>query len=407
MQAKQLVWGMAAVVCAAGITLGLAACSAKKQDASGTGAGASGADAGPGGLGTAASSGAGSSGGKGGLLVADEACGIGNAWAQLSPLNMFVMFDRSGSMEKDNKWSNATAALTSFFENPAAAELRVALRFFPHQEPTPGCTKDACDAVACSQPLVDLGPLTAASAPTDVQEGALVTAIKGSAPGGEGDGTPIFAALDGALRWASAFKSAHIDEKTVVVFVTDGKPNGCDEDFDHISALAADALASPGVTTYAIGLAGSSEAQMDQLAGAGGSMQGIFIDQSATAERELLSALDRIRGANLSCDFSFPEPISADRPIDPDVISVSFINGPGTAPVMLDRVTQQSGCGASNAWYYDVPQKPTRIFLCPTACDAVRAEQNAGLQILLGCATGTGRPLYCRDHPDDPSCSVQ
>ena len=147
---------------------------------------------------------------------------------------------------------------------------------------------------------------------------------------------------------------------------------------------------------------------MDQLAGAGGSMQGIFIDQSATAERELLSALDRIRGANLSCDFSFPEPIRADRPIDPNVISVTFIEGNGGTRVTLDKVTRESGCGTSNAWYYDNPKNPTRIYLCPTACDAVRSEDNAGLQILLGCAaTGTGRPLDCMDHPDDPACSVQ
>jgi hypothetical protein len=142
------------------------------------------------------------------------ACGIGMVSAQLAPVNMFVMFDRSGSMEEEDKWSNATAALAAFFQNPGAAGLRVALRFFPHDEPAAGCTDDGCDANACSQPLVDLAALAAAPAPSDVHEGRLVAAIGASAPGngggggnrnsngGGGGGTPIYAALEGALSWS-------------------------------------------------------------------------------------------------------------------------------------------------------------------------------------------------------------
>src|SRR5262245_28487319 len=45
-------------------------------------------------------------------LDMDNACGVGTAMAELTPVNMFVMFDRSKSMNDNDKWINATAALS-------------------------------------------------------------------------------------------------------------------------------------------------------------------------------------------------------------------------------------------------------------------------------------------------------
>jgi hypothetical protein len=344
--------------------------------------------------------------GSAGGLTPETACGIGNAMAQLAPVNMLLMFDRSGSMEDDDKWTNASAALTAFIADPAAADLGVALRFFPHDEPASGCNNDDCDADACSNPLVDLARLSVEQAPADAHEDALLRAIRDSAPGGEGQGTPMYAALDGALRWATDFDASHPDDKTVVVFVTDGKPNGCDEDIDHISGLAADALAQSELLTYAIGLQGSSEAQMDQLASAGGTQQGIFIGGRASAEAELLDALTGIRGENLACDFPFPAPADPSEPIDPSHVSVNFYYPDARPPLILAAVERERACGDATGWYYDDPQDPTRIFLCPHACESVRSVANAGLQILIGCAEGGGTPLNCADNPDDPACVV-
>ncbi len=325
-------------------------------------------------------------------LSEDNACGQGMAEAKLKPVNMLVMFDRSGSMNNNNKWTNASAALTAFFQDPNAAGLRVALRFFPHDNPASGCSggnNGACDANACSQPLVPIGELTADPAPTDTQEGALVTAVMNSAPGGGGgggSGTPTYAALDGALRWATSYQPMHPDETTVVVFVTDGMPNGCDENFDDISQLAADALANTGVATYAIGLEGSSTDQMNQLAQAGGTMQAIFIDTSASAEQELVDALNAIRGQALSCDFPMPQASDPGMMIDPAKVNVTFTPSTGMAGT-LGQVSDESACGTTNSWYYDMPSAPTRITLCPAACDLVRSDPNAKLEILLGCQT--------------------
>jgi hypothetical protein len=387
-----------------GLSINLVACS---PDSDGSSRGTFKVDAGPGigglagfdGRAPAAVSGSSAATGTNPPLDPLHACATGMLGANLAPVNMFVMFDRSGSMDDDDKWPNATAALVAFFENPGSAGLRVALRFFPHDQPAVGCTEDGCDADACSRPLVELAALTADRASADAQEQKLVDAIAASAPGNGGGqggrdnggnngggGTPIYPALQGALKWSTSHKARYPDEKTVVVFVTDGEPNGCEEDFDAISELAADALASNGITTYAIGLAGSSEAQMDQLAQAGGTQQGIFIDNSAGAQQELLAALNAIRGMTLSCDFAVPMPAQTGAVIDPKKINITYSPATGSA-MTLGQVPSAADCAAAAGWHYDNAAAPTRVFLCPSACDLVRRDQNARLQILLGCAT--------------------
>jgi hypothetical protein len=117
-----------------------------------------------------------------GALNEGNACGMGTAQAELTQVNMLVMFDRSGSMLDDDKWDNATAALTTFFEDEGTDGLKVALRFFPHDEPQEGCTEDGCNAEACAEPLVAIGELTADPAPADAHEAAVVSAIESSPP---------------------------------------------------------------------------------------------------------------------------------------------------------------------------------------------------------------------------------
>jgi hypothetical protein len=371
------------------------------NEGAGSAAGASGGTAGANG-----SAGAGSGAGFGAAgLGAGEVCGTGTASAALQPVDMLVMFDRSRSMLENDKWPQAASALTAFFEDPEAAGLSVALRFFPHDSPAAGCTENGCDPVACSQVLVDIAPLLAETAPSDAHEAALVAAVVAADPGAGGDrrggGTPMHAALDGALRWATAHQAAEPDEDTILVFVTDGEPNGCNEDFDDIAGLAATALAGSGVRTYAIGLEGSAQAQMDQLAAAGGTTSGIFIGTSDNAEQELLDALAKIRGETLSCDFAMPKPVDPTKPIDPATINVTFTPGTGSA-VTFAQVAAESGCGTTKSWYYDDPTSPTRIHLCPSTCNTVLADPDAKLEILLGCATVCGLDSDCGNVPPPP-----
>jgi hypothetical protein len=391
------------------------ACSSGRCVAGGTGIGGTSGTAGSGGSGTSiiVTPTGGSSGTDGGGPSPDAACGADIQQAMLVPVNMFVMFDRSGSMNDEadettgaSRWDLASAALTMFFQDPTASGLGVALRFFPHDSPAAGCTggdNGVCDAVACSQPLVPLmapatialPTLSAEAAPTDSHEEALVSAVMTSAPAPSGmmgggmmsGGTPIYAALDGALRWATAYQAAHPlpQQQTVVVFVTDGEPNGCEDDFDLISDLAAQAYASAGVTTYTIGLTGSNEADMEQVAQAGNG-DSFFVDDGPTAAQDLVAALQAIQGAALECDFAIPTPTDGGM-ADPRQVNVQYTSMMGGVPVSFTQVQSAADCGTTESWYYDDPGAPTRIHLCPNVCDTVRANPKAGIAIAIGCAT--------------------
>lgn len=345
-------------------------------------------------------SGVGGSGGSGGsspgtVIPPDAACATGTAQASLSAVNMFVMFDRSTSMRDavegtgKNRWELTSAALSAFFKSPNAAGLALALRFFPHDLPAKGCAKDTCSVDACSQPLVNLGALTAEAAPTDAQEKALIDATLASPPGMRGagmmsGGTPISAALAGALKWAGAQHQKTPNEKSVVVLVTDGQANGCTEDVTLISQLSADALAADGTLTYAIGLTGAQEADMNQIAAAGGTTKGIFVADGADTQQQLLDALGAIRGAILDCDFPLPPPKTGTA-VNPAEVNVNWTPASGMKST-LGQVPSEAGCTGADGWYYDNPTNPSRIVLCKASCDAVTSDSKSKLEILLGCA---------------------
>jgi Mg-chelatase subunit ChlD len=370
--------------------------------AAGTGAGTGGSSAGAGAnagasggssggtIGIDGSLGAGGSGGSG-TIDPDASCANDVRQGGVVQVNMLVMFDRSGSMddEIDNnqtRWDAASSALNAFFRDPNSAGLDVALRFFPHDEPMAGCNNDDCNENACAQELVPIAPLTADPAPGDTQEQALVAAVTAAAPTGDGQGggTPTYAALAGAEAWATAHQAAHPNERTVVVFVTDGEPNGCIEETAAIAALAQAARTSSGVLTYAIGISdGVDDGIMDPIAAAGGTNQAIMIEDGS-AQSSLLTALQNIRGQVLSCNFVMPPPRDPGQPIDPTRVNVNYTPSGGGTPTLVGGVNSAADCGSTGGWYYDNPSLPTQIILCPATCATVQADPSPQIQVVLG-----------------------
>jgi hypothetical protein len=231
-------------------------------------------------------------------------------------------------------------------------------------------------------------------APADAHEQALVAAVGNSAPGnmgGQSGGTPMFAALDGAERWATAYQAANPTQRTVVVLVTDGEPNGCNENIQDIAALAGAALTSQNVLTYAVGLSGSNEQQMNEIARAGGTQQGIFIGGSTNAQADLLAALKSIQGQIMSCTFAMPTSNDPTRPIDPNKINVNF-TPTGGSKTTIPQVPDAGSCTSAGGWYYDNPAAPTQIILCPATCTTIQADANPAIEILLGCSTQVAGP---------------
>lgn len=359
------------------VSVSLTACAVHTSaDASGSqGTGGSGGDAttssgGTGGDISSSTSSTGAGAGGGGF----EACASSSQDAARIPVSMFITVDKSGSMAEGGKWGHAKTAFQSFFKDPGAARLNVALRLFPRGE----CSAPACSVAACSEPDVGLGAL---SDPAQVE--ALVDELASVTPSGK---TPMSTALNGATKWAVARAAAvGTTEKVVVVLVGDGDPHGCNNDVDTIAASAKKAYDAAGVLTFAIGLAGSNQATMNQIAAAGGTGHGYFIGSDNTAAG-LLSALHTIETESMSCAYAMPEAAPGDV-LDPTRVNVTLLSSDATTPEALGQVNDAASCGTAGGWYYDDPQKPASIQLCPGTCASVKKDADAKVQIVLGCAT--------------------
>lgn len=445
---------------------GLGATGSTSGGSSSANGGTSGANSATGGSSNASSSGGSSTGGSsnsssGGSLTVDidasmsdaatmvdedAACGKGEANGTLKDVNMFVMYDRSWSMlacadsdsmanppctetNPQTRWDVTSAALKQFFQNDAAAGLRVALRFFPDDRPAVGCdgyttmgnvmggrmmggfpgvggmsgvagaagtTSPNCDTNACAQPLVDIAPLTADPAPTDAQEAALIAAIDASPPPGPAmpnpnPSTPTSAALSGAVQWATTYQTANPNSQTVIVLVTDGEPYGCDTDPANIAAIAAKGLTA-GVQTYVIGLGGLASSTLDGIAKAGGTKMAYVVKAGATSTDDLLKTLLAIRGQAISCNIAIPKATTSGQQIDPTQINISYTDNTGTKTDYGLVEGGQSACGDALGWYFDDPKMPTQAILCPAACTQVQNDQTmptdmktATLSVLAGC----------------------
>jgi hypothetical protein len=376
--------GVASVLVTSGLALGACSTSGVELpiDPTTTGAGGNATTSSGNGQGGSIAIDGGGSGGHG-MIDPDAACATSTIQANLTPVDLFLLFDRSASMNFKSKWGAATSALTKFFQSPSSAGLHVALRFFPDD----GCDNVTCDANACGQPLVPLGQLLASSAPTDAQELALVNVSSTKMPAATeingGGGTPLSAALTGAESWATTLHGQKPADRVAVILVSDAEANGCNEDQASIDKVVAQAQAA-GVDTFAVGLSGYFESRMEAIAQAGGTGKAFFIGKT-DVELDLLTALQAVQQKQVSCDLAMPQP-SAGNTIDPMLVNVDY-SPDGGAPALLGQVADAAGCGASGGWYYNDPVTPTQITLCPSTCSTIQADPSAKIDIILGCQT--------------------
>jgi hypothetical protein len=88
----------------------------------------------------------------------------------------------------------------------------------------------------------------------------------------------------------------------------------------------------------------------------------------------------------ISCEYDIP-PVPGGGAIDPEKVNVAYTPGGGpqqtigNVPSLADCTPQLGG------WYYDDPQSPTQVILCPSTCSAVQGDPNGKLDVLFGCAT--------------------
>jgi hypothetical protein len=86
--------------------------------------------------------------------------------------------------------------------------------------------------------------------------------------------------------------------------------------------------------------------------------------------------------ATIPCELPLPAPESGS--LDENLVNV-VLSTDGQAAQAIPRVQGSSACGSNAGWYYDAPDAPSRIFLCPSSCQV--AQTAALLDIALGCDT--------------------
>ncbi|MBI3205989.1 MAG: VWA domain-containing protein [Myxococcales bacterium] len=341
------------------------------------------------------------SGGTCGLPV----CGGDTQIATFKKINYYVMFDRSGSMEDNGLWAPAVAGMTAFYGLAANAGLGIAQEFYPMLGPGgaygDGCAAGNCNAPPCGNPMIPLGLLTAAAAPTDTHEKALIDSFALTFPSsvpagikGSGYGTPTHPALDGALQWATAQTILKPTEQFDVILITDGAPVNCDTSTAGVVALASAAFNTTGIRTYTIGLPGASTAYLNAIAAAGGTGTSITV-AFATMAADIQAALLAISGNGVTCASDLP----STSLFDIGNVTVKYTPSSGPAVNLPKRADLAACNGNVNAgWYYDNNAAPTKLLLCPKSCITAQNDAGSKIDIALGCPTGAGPVTVTLDH---------
>lgn len=295
----------------------------------------------------------------------DAACGLVTENGDRAPLNLYVMLDKSNSMD-GFRWTAATTGLKAFAADPASAGIRLALKFFPRAPDS----DPVCDALPYKAPDVPFAELPA-------NESAITAALTAAAP--DGFSTPIYPALSGGLLRGLELVNNNPGETSAVLLVTDGEPEGaCEKDPAKIVEMAK-AGAAKHVLTYVIGLPGVNQALANQIAAAGGTDKAIVIGKE-NVEADFAGALAKVRGAALPCNYALPDKVGSE--FDVHHVNVLFTDSGGTTSM----ISQDETC-AGEGWHYDDAANPKEIVLCPASCALAKDAGTGKIQVLLGCAT--------------------
>jgi hypothetical protein len=296
------------------------------------------------------------------------ACATQSATAEARPVYLVFMFDKSGSMVQNGspKWSSSKAATKAFFESTQSKGISASLTFFPNN------SNASCDVGDYDTPKVAMAALPSA---------AFGQQLDAQNPDGS---TPTRPALEGAISYAQQVAAGQgKDGKVAVVLVTDGIPQGCNNNsISDVKNLAAGVAAT--IPTYVIGV-GSELSSLNDIAVGGGTKSALVVNTSnpAQIQADFTKAIEQIKASALTCDYKIPT-APAGETFDRSKVNVQHITSAAT-----DTLSYNQACTGGTGWKYDDENNPTRILLCDGSCDGVKAKAGK-VDILFGCATQTG-----------------
>ncbi len=309
-----------------------------------------------------------------GPLMYDLACAGTSAKAELKAVTLLFLLDASESMADTygtppvSKYASVQGGLEAFFADPESAGLSAAMTIFPYTvNPQDQCNLSAYDPGAPGATGV---PLTALPAPSP-----FAALIEANTPGT--GSTPTLPAVQGMIAYGQTLLQQQ--KQVALVLVTDGVPDTCGSDRDVAQALG---MVNTTLPTYVVGV--GTEMALDTIAQGGGQPSPIpvTVGDPVKTKSDLLTALEQIRGLVLSCNFPIPAPPNH-QTINFDQVNVTFTpSGAATEDLLYDPM-----CTGSYGWYYDDPNAPKQVLLCPSICNTVRQDHGGAIDVVYGCGT--------------------
>jgi hypothetical protein len=345
-----------------------------------------------------------------------ESCAQAAYQSTLLPTNLLFMVDRSGSMNcnlppvtdsvaceqtattadvtKPTKWSVITSAMSNSIQALAALPgTSMGLSLFS--------VDDECGVR--SAPTIGLAALSTA------QVDALTNTLRGEAPRG---GTPLIGSI--VLGYKYLHQTARAPGNRFLVVVTDGA-DSCLSRYAQ-EGVTGDVMArlldteipkavSVNIRTFVIGAPGSESTRgvLSRIAFAGGTATrpdcdytsadpapgtACHFDMTATSDFavDLSAALQAITGDSAGvCEFEVPKPTDSTA-VDPTKVNVDYYKAgdPSDASrVQLYRDDTKPCDAGANGWQYTPDQSKIRI--CGSVCDDVKADGQAKVIVSLGC----------------------
>jgi hypothetical protein len=312
----------------------------------------------------------------------EQSCAAATQQAELAAVYLVFLLDESGSMgdgkngQRAQKWDPVTSALNAFYADPDSAGITASLSLFPQNLNKTMGAADQSKPADCNKSAYDKPEVPPRALPDAKTFAAAIATLD---PPNE-FGTPTFPALSGTIDYAETLLKEDASRKVAIVMVTDGEPYGCDGNTIDATAAAAKKVAAR-IPTYVIGV-GDQLDSLNAIAKGGGTDKA-FIVALANPEqtrKDLLGAINLIRGKSISCDLAIPPP-PAGKKLDPNKVNVQFTGNGQTGTSLQYGET----CTGDTAWHYDDPQAPKSILLCDATCTAVKADPMGKLAVEFGC----------------------
>ncbi len=297
----------------------------------------------------------------------------------LPPPDMLIVLERSAAMAEPwgetTRWAAATEEVIQFVGFLPAGRFRVGLQVFTN--PAFASEASICDVDGYVGPRVEI---------TDAPDASrqIADVLETTSPASP---SPVWPALAGSLQYAREWEPPE-DSFTQIVLVAAGAPGECAGEasmHEVVGMVEAARGADPNVVTYVIDL--DAPFDFDPIARAAGSLP-IRIERDDSAQR-VLEALVRIQaGLAMQWTVAHRFDLWAGPPTDGRAVDLS--SGVVFADTLFGRevipqVDSSEACAASDhgGWYYDNPEQPTQVDLCP--CTRVRVGCPPNIEARWAC----------------------